>query len=65
MQHERVPLGVLEERHVADTGVADLAEELDAGLLELRALRRDVGNTKRDVRGVRCELLSEAVGSTR
>src|SRR4029453_9355302 len=60
MEHERVPVRILEERHVANTGVADLAEELDAGFLEPRALGRHVMNPESDVRDVRLELLSEA-----
>src|SRR5205823_9353544 len=42
VQHQRVAVGVVEERHVADAGVQDLAPELDALGLELPSRLRDV-----------------------
>ena len=34
MEHEGVPVGIVEGRHVADARVEDVAVELDAPLLE-------------------------------
>jgi len=39
VDHQAVPIGISEDRAVADTGVEGLALELDAGLLEASALR--------------------------
>ena len=55
MEHQLVALAVLEERHVADAGVAGLALELDALRVEVRARLRDIGDAQRDVRRVRRE----------
>ena len=44
VQHQRVPVRILEERHVADAGVDGLAVELDALGLELRAGGGDIGD---------------------
>src|SRR5688572_9303828 len=53
VEHERVPVRVVEDCHVADAGVERLGDELDALRLQ-RALRRlDVGDAERDRRGVR------------
>ena len=43
--YKRQAVGIGEERHVADPRVQDLAHELDALGLELRARRRDVVDT--------------------
>ena len=43
VEHEHVPVRVLEDPHVADAGVERLAAELDALRLELLLRRRDVG----------------------
>src|SRR4051794_19469594 len=48
VQHQRVAVGVAEERHVADPGVEDVAAELDAALLEHRARGRDVVDVQRE-----------------
>ncbi len=48
VQHQRVALGVGEDRHVADAGVDRLAEEDDALRLQLRAVARDVVGVERD-----------------
>ena len=53
VQHQRVPVRIAEEGHVADAGVEGLAVELDARALELGARRRHVRHPQRDVRGVR------------
>src|SRR5438105_9250345 len=55
MEHERVAVRVVEERHVTDPGVEDLALELDALRLELAARLGDVGHTEGDVVRVRGE----------
>ena len=47
VEDQRVAVGVCEERHVADTGVA-VADELHALLLELGARGRDIGDSQRD-----------------
>ena len=54
VQHQRVPVRVAEEGHVADARVEDVSLELDARALELRARSGHIGNPERDVRGVRC-----------
>ena len=53
VQHQVVAVRVLEERHVADARVEDLAVELDALRLELGPRLGDVRDAQRDVR-VRC-----------
>src|SRR3954451_9347633 len=53
VQHERVPVGILEEGHVADARVERLAGELDAARLELVARFGHVGHPQRYVRRVR------------
>jgi hypothetical protein len=55
MQHQRITVGVVEERHVADACVERLACELDAFALELRPRRADIWDAQRDVVRVRCE----------
>ena len=60
VQQQRVPVRVLEERHVADAGVDDLAVELDALGLELGARGRDVGDAQRQAGGARRERLADA-----
>lgn len=47
MEHQRVSVRVLEERHVADAGVRRLAVEDDALLLELDPRGLDVGDAQR------------------
>jgi len=47
VQDQRVPVGVAEERHVAETGVVHVGE-LDAPRLEPRLRGRDVGDSQRD-----------------
>ncbi len=63
VQHEVVAVGVVEERHVADPCVHDLADELDALCLELGARRGDVVDVQREV-GVllRGERQAQALG---
>ena len=53
VEHERVPVRVVEDRHVADAGVERLGDELDALRLERPLRRLDVGDAERDRRGVR------------
>src|SRR5690242_13769558 len=53
VQHQLVAVGILEEGHVADAGVEDLAVELDTALLELAPRLGHVRHAQRDVRGVR------------
>jgi len=48
MQHERVPVGIGEERHVADAGVEDVAHERHAALLERLSRGLEVVDVKRD-----------------
>jgi len=43
VEHERIPVGIAEERHVADAGVEDLALERDPAALELLPRLGDVG----------------------
>src|SRR5215210_3057270 len=60
MQHQSVAVGVVEERHMADAGVEDLALELDASALELPPGLLDARDAQRDVRRVRArELLAD------
>src|SRR4051794_2932112 len=56
VQHQRVAVGIVEERHVAHAGVEDVAVELDAAALELRARGGHVLDVQREVVGVRLEL---------
>src|SRR3954454_8161959 len=52
VQHQRVPVRIPEERHVAYAAVHRLGAELDARGLELRAGGGDVADVQRDrVRG--------------
>ena len=44
---KRVPVGIGEERHVADAGIKGLRRELDAALLSAAALG-DIVNVQRD-----------------
>src|SRR5262245_24944543 len=53
VQHELVPVGIGEEGHVADTGVQEVAVELDALRLELAPRFRDVGDAEREAGVVR------------
>src|SRR5580765_7014955 len=48
MEHQRVPVGILEQRHVAHARVDDLAVERDALALQLRARRGDVVHVQRE-----------------
>src|SRR4051812_9029913 len=50
VEHERVPVRVLEERHVADAGVEDVALELEPAGLEVRARLGHVLHVQGDVR---------------
>src|SRR3954469_11202411 len=59
MQHERVALGVFEERHVAHAGVHRVGAELDAARLELAARRLDVVHVEGDRVVVRARLDAE------
>src|SRR5215216_409554 len=60
MEHQRVAVGVVEEGHVADTGIEDLPFEFDPAILKLLARLLHVGNAERDVRRVgRGELLAD------
>ena len=47
VQHQRIPVRILEESHVADAGVDSLAVENDALRFQLGARRRDVRNSQR------------------
>src|ERR671937_553720 len=60
MQHQMVPVRILEKSEVADAGVDDLPVELHALRLELGPRRRHVGNADRDPREVGRELLTGA-----
>jgi hypothetical protein len=53
VEHQRVPVRIGEERHVADAGVEDLAGELDALRLERRPRLLDVGDAEGDLGAVR------------
>ena len=55
VEHQRVAIGVGEDRHVADGGVDGVAGERDAALLERRARRGHVLDVQRDVVGVGLE----------
>src|SRR2546423_3006606 len=55
VQHQRVPVGVVEEGHVADARVEDVAREPHALRLELGACRRDIAHAERDVVRIRGE----------
>ena len=60
VEHERVAVGVVEERHVADARVERLADELDALCLERCTRRLDVVDVEREMRrGLRGELHPE------
>ena len=48
VEHQRVSVGIVEERHAAHAGVEDLAVELDAPLLERAPSRLDVVDVQRD-----------------
>ena len=48
VEHQRVAVGVAEERHVADARVEHLAVEAHAARFERRARRRDVVDVQRD-----------------
>jgi len=52
MEHQRVPVRIGEDRHVADAGVEDVAVELHAPLLEHRPGRRHVVDVQRDRVGI-------------
>ena len=56
MQHQRVPVRVLEERHVADARVERLAVEDDALRLELGTPGGDIAHVDREMRGIGAEL---------
>ena len=62
MQHQRVPVRVLEDSHVADAAVHCFAEELDPVRLELRARLVDVIDVERDRVRVGYELLAKGLG---
>jgi hypothetical protein len=60
VQHERVAVGVAEERHVTDPGVERVALELDTFRFEIGSRLRDVLHLEREVRRLlRLELLAE------
>src|SRR3954469_22828441 len=62
VEHEVVAVRVAEERHVADPGVERVAEEFDAGRLELPSRLGDIGYVQREVAVVlRCELPPHAL----
>src|SRR3954467_7116418 len=52
VEHEAVPVGIGERRHVADAGVECLVDELDAAALELRARLGDVCDAQGDRRAM-------------
>ena len=56
VQAEHVPVGILEERHVADARVDRVGDELDALRLELRPRRLDIVDAERERMGARLEL---------
>src|SRR6201986_311045 len=53
VEHEHVPVGVLEDAHVTDAGVERLAAELDALRLELLLRPPDIGRAQGDRRRMR------------
>ena len=63
VQHQRVAVRVVEEGHVSDAGVEDLAAELDALGLELGTPRGHVVHPQRDVVRIRCERNADFDGS--
>src|SRR4051794_26305134 len=53
VQHQRVPVGIAEERHMANARVERVALERAPARLEVGARLRDVGDAQRDVCRVR------------
>src|SRR6476646_5991491 len=62
VEHQRVPVGIAEEGHMADAGVEDVAVELNALPLELRPRLGNIWNPQRDVGGVRAGELPADIG---
>src|SRR4051794_2035512 len=53
VEHQRVAVGIVEEGHVADARVENVAGELDAPLLELAPRLPDIRHAQCDLRRVR------------
>ena len=62
MKHQRVPVGIAEERHVAHARVEDVAVERDPRRLELGAGSRNVVHVQRERVRCRLERHAEALG---
>src|SRR5215211_6816374 len=62
MQDDRVPIGILEEAHMADAGVVRLALEPDAFRLQLAPGLGNIGDANRKAADVRPELLAVTLG---
>ena len=62
VEHERVPVGVPEIRHVTDPAVDRLGRELDAPLLEVGTRLVHVVDVQRDRMRMGLELEPEGVG---